>query len=208
MIRVIFPPSCCIPALSLGVLLQGREWGHKDPTPCLISLSHLWIAVVCTLSMVLCRVQVLFCWTLFSAYTIQLSPRVPWWCARILMTYDSLGAVSWGRAGNAPRSKMHHNGIDNVSLGRNMTGLTAKLHGPPPSSCTLTAGLNSQNTLKDQLYVWLLPPPLCKPHSWPLQLAEGACSLSLSLAHWKIERAIISCCKSSHLFSEVTFNTH
>lgn len=87
-------------------------------------------------------------------------------------------------------------------------GLTAKPHGPPPFCCTLTPGLNSQNTLKKQSYVWPLSPPLCKPHTWPLHLAEGACPLSLSLAHWKVEWAITSCCKLSHLFTEVTFNTH
>lgn len=62
----------------------------------------------------------LLCWTPFSTHLIQLSPRAPWWCAGILMTFDSMGAVSWGRAGNAPRSKRHHIGVGNVSLGRHM----------------------------------------------------------------------------------------
>lgn len=201
---VISPPSCCIPTLSLGVLL----WKHKAPNTHLITLSLLDSCILLSVHGALQDTG--SPWTLLSSCPIQLSPRSPWRCSEILMNYNSLGAVLWGRAGNSPRRcKMRQIGIDHVSLGRYMTEVfTAKQHNPSPFCWTSTRGTNSQNNLKDQLLVWLLPPALFKPRAWPCHLGEGAWLESMSLAHGEVEQAINSCCKLSHLFCEVTFNAH
>lgn len=113
---VISPPSCCIPTLSLGVLLRK----HKAPNTHLITHSLLDSCILLSVHGALQDTG--SPWTLLSSCPIQLSPRSPWRCSEILMNYNSLGAVLWGRAGNSPRRcKMHQIGIDHVSLGRHMT---------------------------------------------------------------------------------------